>query len=120
MLLEEPDWDDPTTTSPEPVRIVSGVLVHWGWPLGAVHDGFSAAMQEYLLSDYVTEQRLGIQLRGDKHPDLSEHADKTWWCLLTYCADVPIALRSEASQYITSSVSKTTELVVCCRSLRQF
>jgi len=106
MLLEEPDWDAPTTTSPEPVRIVSGVLVHWGWPLGAVHDGFSAAMQEYLLSDYVTEQRLGIQLRGDKHPDLSEHADKTWWCLLTYCADVPIALRSEASQYITPSMAR--------------
>ena len=72
MHQQEPDWQGPEDGMPP--HHVHGLFLCWGWPLHAYLE--DTALREVLGLPDVSSHRLGTQLHGDRHPDLSEDADK--------------------------------------------
>jgi len=83
---EEVDWSGEEPK--EHITGICGALIFWGWPLNNEDDEMNSELHAALRSPSISHHRLGIQLNGEKYHELSEHADKTWWSLVSICRDV--------------------------------
>ena len=102
MIHGDADWGEPEALAPS--QEFHGVLLCWGWPPNV--DIGATGIADLVDVPPVSSHRLGIQLRGDRSPDLSEQADKTWWLTMFVYEGLEAMHADRLSRYLQPTLCR--------------